>query len=72
MEKLNGYKTIIFFALVILLKVAGWFGFGDFHASADQQEVLNWLDANGVLIVSIAGIVLRFITTSPIFNKPQS
>jgi GH25 family lysozyme M1 (1,4-beta-N-acetylmuramidase) len=52
-------KTIIFFILSILVAVAGYFGFADFQLSGDQAEILT-------IIVSVIGIILRFITKEPV------
>ena len=71
MEKLNGYKTVIFFGLALAIKIASLFGFGDFHAAGDQQAILDFVSNHAVEILAIGGLVLRWFTTSPIFNKAQ-
>jgi hypothetical protein len=55
MKKWYQSKTIWFFALSLLVAIAGMFGFGDFHPSADQAEIIG-------VVVAIAGILLRIIS----------
>lgn len=62
MENFKGYKTIVFFVLVLVLAVANLFGFGDFQMSKEQQELFN-------VLVPLIGIGLRYITDSKVFNK---
>jgi hypothetical protein len=59
---MEGYRTIVFFVLALLVGVANVFGFADFQMSADQAE---WF----AVVVPLAGLLLRFITKKPIFNK---
>lgn len=62
MEKLEGYKTVVFFALALLIAVANMFGFGDFQMSADQEEI-------ALVVVSVVGLILRFVTKSAVFSS---
>ena len=62
MEKLKGYKTVIFFGLALLVAVANLLGFAEFQLSAEQSE---WV----AVIVSLVGLLLRAYTDSPIFKK---
>lgn len=59
MEVLKGYKTVGFFVLVLAVALANLVGFGDFHMDSSQQELFN-------LVVPVAGLFLRYLTTSPI------
>ena len=70
-EKLNGYKTLIFFGVALLVKLAGLIGFGDYQASGSEKDVLDFITANQAWILIVGGIAFRFLTTSPVFNKPQ-
>lgn len=62
METLKGYKTVAFFGLVILVALANLVGFADFQLTSDQQEFYNF-------IVPIAGIALRYFSTTEIFKS---
>ena len=64
LAKLEGYKTVIFFALVILVEIANYFGFGSFKLDSNQQEIIG-------LIVPVLGIILRAFTKSAVFSKAQ-
>lgn len=57
----KGYKSIVFFLLVLAVAIANLFGFGDFQLSKDQLELLN-------VIVPLVGLILRYVTTSPVFQ----
>lgn len=61
--KLSGYKTVIFFVLVLLVEIANLLGFGSFQMSAQQQDILS-------VIIPVIGLVLRMVTKSPIFAAP--
>ena len=61
MDFLKGYKSIIFFGLALIVAVANVLGFADFQMTPEQLE---WF---GVL-VPLFGVVLRTLTTSPIFK----
>lgn len=65
MEKFEGYKTVVFFGLVLLVQVANLLGFGDFVLSAEQQDILG-------VVIPLIGLVLRYLTKTPLFNKPKS
>uniref|UniRef100_A0A6M3ITZ7 Holin n=1 Tax=viral metagenome TaxID=1070528 RepID=A0A6M3ITZ7_9ZZZZ len=52
-------KTLIFFGLTLLVSVAGAFGFADFQVNTEQAEIIG-------IVVSVVGIVLRFLTKQPI------
>ncbi len=58
---MKGYKSVVFFGLILIVAVANFFGFADFQLSADQQELFN-------VLVPLIGLVLRYITTSPVFK----
>lgn len=62
METLKGYKTVVFFGLALLVAVANLLGFAEFQLSADQSEVI-------AVVVPLVGLVLRYLTNSPIFKK---
>lgn len=62
METLKGYKTIIFFGVAFILAVANLLGFADFQLSAEQSEVI-------AVVVPLIGLILRYLTTSPVFEK---
>lgn len=57
----EGYKTVAFFVLALLVAVANYFGFGDFKMSPDQLELFN-----GIII--LAGLALRWVTKSKVFG----
>lgn len=61
-EKLKGYKTVIFFALALVVAIANLLGFAEFELSPDQAE---WI----AVIVPLVGLVLRALTDSPVFKK---
>jgi hypothetical protein len=60
----DGYKTIAFFALSLVIWIANYFGFGGFKMSESQLELFN-------VIVIVAGFVLRYVTKSPIFGAKK-
>lgn len=60
---LEGYKTVIFFTLALLVAVANLFGFGGFQMTAEQLEITN-------IVIAVVGLVLRYYTKSEIF-KPS-
>jgi hypothetical protein len=60
--ELKGYKSVIFFGLVLGVALANLFGFGDFQMSADQTKLFE-------VIVPVVGLVLRYFTDSAIFKK---
>jgi hypothetical protein len=62
MEKFEGYKTIVFFGVALLVALANLVGFGDFSLSPDQLEVFNF-------VVLAGGFVLRLITKGKVFNS---
>ena len=57
----QGYKTVVFFVLVLLVAVANMFGFGDFELSQDQLELFN-------VLVAVVGLALRYFTNTEIFK----
>ena len=59
MKKFYQSKTFWFFILSLVVSVAGLFGFADFSPSTDQTQIL-------AVIVSVVGILLRFLTKEPI------
>jgi hypothetical protein len=64
LEKIEGYKTVVFFGLTLLITLANVFGFADFQVSEEQHEII-------LVVVSIAGLVLRYLTKSEIFQKEE-
>jgi hypothetical protein len=62
LEKLEGYKSVIFFGVALLVAVANLLGFADFQLTAEQSE---WFG----VIVPLIGLLLRALTKSPIFNQ---
>ena len=64
MEKFEGYKTVVFFGLVLLVQVANLLGFGNFVLSTEQQDILG-------VVIPLVGLVLRYLTKTPLFNKPK-
>ena len=64
MDKFAGYKTVVFFGLVLVVQVANLLGFGDFVFSAEQQDILG-------VVIPLVGLVLRYLTKTPLFNKSQ-
>ena len=52
-------KTIIFFALSLVVAVAGLFGFGSFEPSVLQAEIFG-------VVMAVAGIILRLVTSQGI------
>lgn len=62
LEKLKGYKTVIFFSLAFLVLVAQQFGFGDFALSPEQSNVFE-------AAIILGGVLLRLVTDSGAFKK---
>lgn len=60
MQKLEGWKTFIFFGVALLVALANLLGFVDYRPSEDEYEVI-------AVLVSVAGLVLRYFTTTEIF-----
>ena len=52
-------KTLWFFALYLLVAVAGVFGFAGFQPTADQSEIIG-------IVVAVVGIILRLLTKEPV------
>ena len=61
MENLNGYKTVIFFGISLLIAVANLFGFGEFSLSGEQKDII-------FVVVSALGLVLRYYSKGKIFE----
>lgn len=61
MEKFEGYKTFMFFALVLVVQVANLLGFADFALSAEQQNLI-------AVLVPFIGLILRKLTKTPLFG----
>jgi|GEM_PF-5782069 len=61
MKKLDGYKTVVFFVLSLLVALANLFGFADFRLSSEQNELL-------LVAVSVGGLLLRYLTKGEIFK----
>ena len=53
-------KTVTFFCLTFAVALAGLFGFGSYQPTPQQSELI-------LALVSLAGIVLRSVTTEPLF-----
>ena len=62
MDILKGYKSVVFFGLMLVIAVANLLGFGDFSLSPEQSE---WF----AVVVPLIGLVLRAMTNSPIFKS---
>jgi hypothetical protein len=62
MKTFEGYKTVIFFGLVLLVEVANLLGFGSFELTPDQQNIIS-------VVIPLAGLILRYLTKTAIFNK---
>lgn len=62
MEQFKGYKSVVFFVLALLIALANMFGFAEFEFTAEQAE---WF----AVIVPLAGLLLRAISDSKIFQK---
>ena len=62
LEKLKGYKTVIFFSLAFLVLVAQQFGFGDFVLSPEQNMVFE-------AAIILGGVFFRLISDSAAFKK---
>ena len=60
----EGYKTVTFFGLALLVGVANLLGFGDFAMSAEQSEIF-------AVVVPLIGLVLRYVTKSQIFGAKK-
>ena len=60
MQKLEGWKTFIFFGVTLIVALANLLGFVDYRPTADEYEVI-------AVLVSVAGLVLRYFTTTEIF-----
>ncbi len=56
MKKVRESKTIIFFGLLVVVSIANLLGFAEFVPSSQQDELFR-------LILGIAGVVLRFLTS---------
>ena len=52
-------KTVWFFALYLLVNVAGMFGFNAYQPSAQGAEIVG-------IVVAIIGIILRLVTKQPL------
>ncbi len=63
LEKIDGYKTIAFFTLTLLVAIAKMFGFIDYTPNGNEAEIIS-------IVLSIVGIALRYVTNKPIFNRP--
>jgi len=60
----EGYKTVAFFVLALLIGVANLLGFGDFAMSEAQAEIF-------AVVVPLIGLVLRYVTNTPIFGSKK-
>lgn len=61
LEKLNGYKTVIVFGLVLLNGIARQLGWG-------LELPGEWQEATDILLAAIA-LVLRFVTKTSVFKS---
>ena len=59
---LKGKKTVIFAVLTFGIAIAGYFGFGDFVMPEAFKEIYD-------VVLPLAFLVLRYITTSEIFKS---
>ena len=62
LKKLKGYKSVAFFVLAFLVAVAGIADLDDLKLPTDQTELL-------ALLVPLAGIFLRWLTNTPVFES---
>lgn len=62
MTNFEGYKTVAFFVLVLLVQVANLLGFADFRLSDEQQNVIS-------VVVPLIGLILRYVTKTAVFKK---
>ena len=62
MDNLKGYRTVVFFVIALALALANLVGFGSFQMTPEQLKLFE-------VIVPIAGLLLRYFTTSPVFKK---
>ena len=60
----EGYKTVAFFVLALLIGVANLLGFGDFSMSEAQAEIF-------AVVVPLIGLVLRYVTNTSIFGSKK-
>lgn len=70
MDKIKGFKTVLFNVIMTAIMLTGMWG-GDV-LEIDEEDVVSTLDALEAAIVGIWGvgnIMLRAVTNSPIFNK---
>lgn len=58
----KGYKSVVFFVLILVVAVANFYGFADFKMNAEQLEIFS-------VFVPLIGLVLRYLTTSEIFKS---
>ena len=62
MEKIKGYKTAGFFCLSLVVSLAGLAGFAGWEPTVEQLTAIS-------SITSLVGIILRSVTTTPVFSK---
>ena len=62
MKKIKGYKSVGFFSLSLIISLAGLVGFAGWELTLEQVTAIN-------SITSLVGIILRGVTTTPIFEK---
>jgi hypothetical protein len=59
-----GWKTVIFNVLALVILLANPFGFADFQADPE-------LGAYATAVMGIVNLILRIVTKSPVFKKPE-
>ncbi len=64
LNKVEGYKTIAFFGLTLLVSIASMFGFVEYAPSGNEAEIIG-------VVLSVVGIALRYATSKKIFNRPE-
>lgn len=72
LESLKGYRTVAFnvvSGVVLAIAVATGHGVDAQHTAAQVTDALNQLLEAGSAVILAGNVVLRFLTTSPIFNK---
>lgn len=59
---MQGYKTIAFNILALLVLVATAFGF-------EEHQAADWVVPAAAIIVPLVNLVLRWVTKTPVFTK---
>lgn len=62
LKKIKGYKSVLVFALALIVAVAGMVAPEDLQIDENQAE---WL----AVLVPLIGLLLRGVTDTPVFKK---